>query len=193
LPLHKPRPWARLQATLHQRYPASLRFQWLRVVEQPHPDVPPIPGYIWLDMGGKAQQVKAEDFEIVERDRPRILVVDDDPGIRQTLHIALKNAGYEVFQARDGEEGTRLWRDAGPDLVIADIHMPRKSGLLLMQELQENASSARVIAMTDGGPARQFNLLGLSDLLGAARSVPKPFKLEDMLNVVEDELSRSFT
>jgi CheY-like chemotaxis protein len=190
LSTRKSRRWARLWPTLHHRYHARFRWQWLRVVEQPNPDVPPMPGYIWLDTAGQAQQVAAEDFEIVERDGPRILVVDDDPAIRQTLHIALKNAGYDVYLARDGEEGTRVWREAGPDLVIADIHMPRKSGLLLTQELQENGSSARVIAMTDGGPARQFNLLGLSDLLGAARKVAKPFTLKGMLKAVEEELSR---
>lgn len=181
--------WARLWPTLHQRYHASFQYQWLRVLDHPNPDVPPMPGFIWLDTAGKALQVKAEDFEIRERDRQRILVVDDDAGIRQSLQIALRNVGYDVLLARDGEEATVLWREMGPDLIVADIHMPRKSGLLLMQELQANGSSTRVIAMTDGGPARQFNLLGLSELLGAARKVTKPFALKEMLNAVEEELS----
>jgi DNA-binding response OmpR family regulator len=159
------------------------------VLDHPNPDVPPMPGFIWLDAAGKAVQVKAEDFEIQERDRQRILVVDDDPGIRQSLQIALRNAGFDVLLARDGEEATALWREAGPDLIIADIHMPRKSGLMLMQELQDNGSSTRMIAMTDGGPARQFNLLGLSELLGAARKMTKPFTLEEILKAVEEELS----
>lgn len=182
------RRWARLRADCHQSYPVSLHWQWLRVLERANPDLPDMPGYLWLDTAGKALQVHAEHFEVVQRGKPRILVVDDDAGIRQALHIALRNAGYDVLQARDGEEATRLWRESGPDLIIADIHMPRKSGLLLMQELQDSSASTRAIAMTDGGPARQFNLMGLSELLGAVRTIAKPFTLDEMLNVVAEEI-----
>ena len=180
--------WARLRVEHQKRYPAAFQSQWLRVVENANPDVPVMPKYLWLDTRGKAQQVEAEHYEVVARTRQRILVVDDDPAIRQTLRIALSNAGYEVHQARDGEEATALWREMGPDLIISDIHMPRKSGLLLMDELQANESSTRIIAMTDGGPQRKFRLLGLSELLGAVRRVAKPFTLEQMLRAVEEEI-----
>ncbi|HEY3116793.1 MAG TPA: response regulator [Chloroflexota bacterium] len=150
-----------------------------------------MPGYIWLDLAGSAQSVPATHFEILERTKQRILVVDDDPGVRQTLEIALSKAGYEVAQARDGEEATRLWHETGPDLVIADIHMPRKSGLLLIQDLQAQRSSTPVIAMTDGGPARNLKLLGLAELLGSVRTVAKPFTLEQMVKAVNQELSAS--
>jgi DNA-binding response OmpR family regulator len=66
--------------------------------------------------------------------------------------------------------------------------MPKKSGLLLIQDLQAYSSSTPVIAMTDGGPAGQLNLLGLAGLLGAVRTIPKPFSLEGMLKAVEQEL-----
>jgi DNA-binding response OmpR family regulator len=148
-------------------------------------------GDIWLDMAGKAERVSAAHFEIVERAKRRILVVDDDPGICQTLQIALSNAGYEVFLARDGEEATRLWHEQGPDLLITDIHMPKKSGLLLIEELQAYSTSTRVIAMTDGGPATDFNLLGLAGLLGAVRTIAKPFTLDEMVKGVNQELSRA--
>jgi DNA-binding response OmpR family regulator len=154
------------------------------------PDVPVAPDYIWLDLAGEAQGVQASHFEIAERTKRRILVVDDDAGIRETVQIALSNTGYEVLQARDGEEATRLWQEAGPDLVITDIHMPKKSGLLLIQDLQEHNSSTRVIVMTDGGPAQDFKLFGLAQLLGAVRTIAKPFSLDDMVNTVNQELSR---
>ena len=118
----------------------------------------------------------------------RILVVDDDPGIRRTLQIGLAKAGYDVFEARDGEEATRLWRDTGADLVIADIHMPKKSGLELIMELRTHSSSTPVIAMTDGGRSKNFNPLSYSKLLGAVRTIAKPFTLEEMLAMVKQEL-----
>jgi CheY-like chemotaxis protein len=182
--------WARLRPGNHGEYPVSFHHQWLRVVEQPDQDVPPMPGYLWLDSGGKALQVDAAHFEVVGRVRPRVLVVDDDPSIRQTLQSAMKGAGYDTYLAQDGEEGTMLWREKGPDVIIADIHMPRKSGLLLMEELQANGASSRVIAMTDGGPKADLGLMGLSKLLGAVRTIAKPFSLDEMLQVVKDELSR---
>ena len=187
-PAKEPRRWVRLRPGNHDEYPVNYQGQWFRMVERPNPDLPIMPGYMWLDMAGKAQQVRAEHFEIQERATQRILVVDDDPSIRQTLHIALSNTGYEVLQARDGDEATPLWRETGPDLVIVDIHMPRKSGLLLMEELQASGTSTRVIAMTDGGPARRFNLMGLAEQLGAVRTIAKPFTLEEIVLIVKNEL-----
>lgn len=183
--------WARLRPEQHREYPAVYHHVWFRVLQRHDPDVPVSPDHIWLDLAGAPQRVLAAHFELVERSKRRILLVDDDASIRKALQIALGNAGYEVLQAGDGEEATRLWREMGPDLIVTDIHMPRKSGLLLMQELQEHNSATRVIAMTDGGPSGQLNLLGLAGLLGAVRTMPKPFSLEEMLKTVEQELDRN--
>lgn len=120
--------------------------------------------------------------------KQRILVVDDDVSIRQALDIALTKAGYEVLQARDGEEATRLWRDSGADLVIVDIWMPKKGGLQVLRELRAHSPSTPVIAMTDGGRSKNFNPLSYGKILGAARTIAKPFTLEGMLAMVKQEL-----
>jgi len=129
---------------------------------------------------------------MAEQRRPsteqRILVVDDDPTICRTLQIGLGKAGYEVVEARDGDGAMRLWRDVGADLVIADIHMPKKSGLELIKELRALSPSTPVIAMTDGGRSKNFNPLSYSKLLGAVRTIAKPFTLEEMLAMVKQEL-----
>lgn len=122
--------------------------------------------------------------------RGRILVVDDDPSIRHTLHIALTNAGYEVLQARDGAEATRLWHDKGADLVIADLHMPDRNGLELILKLRGHGHSAPIIAISDGGRTKQIELLGDAKSLGAVRSIAKPFTLDEMLTAVQQELDR---
>jgi DNA-binding NtrC family response regulator len=121
--------------------------------------------------------------------RRRILVIDDDPGIRQTLHIALTKAGYDVLGARDGEEAIRLWHDQGADLVIADIYMPKKSGLQVIKELQAHSPSPPVIAITDGGRTKNLNPLSHAELMGAVRTIAKPFTLEKMLAEVERALA----
>jgi CheY-like chemotaxis protein len=190
LPADQPQRWARLRPEEQRGYPAVYHHIWFRVVERHDPDIPVTTDHIWLDLAGTAERVQGAHFEIAERSRRRILVVDDDPSFRQTLQIALSNAGYEVLQAQDGEHATRLWHESGPDLVITDIHMPKKSGLLLIEDVQAHSSSTPVIAMTDGGPTGQLNLLGLAGVLGAVRAIPKPFSLEEMLRVVEQELAR---
>src|SRR6202022_4615149 len=101
-PTNKPQRWARVLPDHHRDYPVSHRGQWFRVVEPNDPDLPTELGDIWLDLAGGAQRVPKAHFEIVERTKRRVLVVDDDPGIRQTVQIALSNTGYEVLQARDG-------------------------------------------------------------------------------------------
>jgi two-component system chemotaxis response regulator CheY len=119
----------------------------------------------------------------------RILVADDDPSICRTLQIGLGKAGYEVLEARDGEEATRLWRESRVDLIIADIYMPNKSGLQLIMELRANNSTIPVIAMSDGGRNKNLNPLSYSEVLGSVRTIAKPFSLEDMVAMVKQELA----
>jgi two-component system, chemotaxis family, chemotaxis protein CheY len=121
----------------------------------------------------------------------RILVADDDPGIRRILQIGLDKAGYEVIEARDGEEATRLWRENGVDLIIADIYMPNKSGLQLIMELRAHNSTIPVIAMSDGGRNKNLNPLIYSEVLGSVRTIGKPFSLEDMVAMVRQELDKA--
>jgi DNA-binding NtrC family response regulator len=78
-----------------------------------------------------------------------------------------------------------------PISLIADIHMPKKSGLLLIEELEAHSTSTRIIAMTDGGPATRLDLLGLATLLGAVQTIAKPFPLEKMLSLVQHELDKA--
>jgi CheY-like chemotaxis protein len=188
--MHESHRRARVRPEHYRAYPATYHGQWFPVVQRHDPDVPEMPGYIWLDMAGGPLRVEAAHFELLERTKPLVLVVDDDSSIRQALQIALSKAGYDVLQARDGEEATRHWHESGPDLIITDIHMPRKSGLLFLQDLQENGSRTPVIAITDGGPAKNLTLLGVAKMLGSLTTVEKPFTLEEMVKTVEQAVGR---
>src|SRR5687767_11606842 len=110
--------------------------------------------------------------------KQRILVVDDDPSIRRTLQIGLGKAGYEVLEARDGEEAARLCRETGVDLIIADIYMPNKSGLQLIMELQAAGASTPIIATSDGGQSKNLHPMSYAEVIGAARTIAKPFTLD---------------
>src|SRR5215216_6209925 len=119
----------------------------------------------------------------------RIMVVDDDAGIRRTLQLLLTRAGYEVIQATDGSEAVRLWRDRGADLVITDLHMPRKDGIETIIELLSHTPGIRIIAMSGGGQTKRLDLLGNITFLGSVRTIEKPFTLAEMMTVVTRALN----
>lgn len=118
----------------------------------------------------------------------RIMVVDDDPGIRRVLHIMLSRAGYQVSQARDGQEALRLWRDHRGDLVITDVHMPEKNGIETILEMLTESPSTRIIAMSGGGQTKRLDLLANAAMLGAVLTIEKPFTLGDMMKLVRQAL-----
>jgi DNA-binding NtrC family response regulator len=119
----------------------------------------------------------------------RILVVDDDAGIRRALTILLSKAGYEVAQAADGSEAVRLWRDRGGDLVITDLHMPEKDGIETIIELLSFNPAIRIIAMSGGGQTKRLDLLGNASLLGAVLTIEKPFTIDEMMTLVTRALT----
>jgi DNA-binding NtrC family response regulator len=119
----------------------------------------------------------------------RIMIVDDDPGIRRALQILLSKAGYRVSQAQDGQEALRLWRDHGGDLVITDLHMPEKNGIETIVELLTDTPGLRIIAMSGGGQTKRLDLLGNATMLGAVLTIEKPFTLTEMLTLVKRALN----
>jgi DNA-binding response OmpR family regulator len=121
----------------------------------------------------------------------RIMVVDDDPGIRRSLDTLLSRAGYQVIQAADGSEAVRLWRDQRTDLVITDLHMPNKDGIQTIVELLTHSPCTPIIAMSGGGQTKRLDLLGNLALLGRILTIEKPFTLGEMMLVVDQALRRA--
>jgi CheY-like chemotaxis protein len=121
----------------------------------------------------------------------RILIIDDEASIRKPLQIILERAGQEVVSAANGSEAVRLWRQLAGDLVITDIHMPEKNGLETIIELRQIAPHPRILAMSGGDLNPRVDVLGDATLLGASRTISKPFTLEEMLRAVEEVLEES--
>ena len=69
----------------------------------------------------------------------KILVVDDEPTIRELAVELLTSAGYNVLTARDGEEALRLVYDEHPDLILLDLMVPKKTGFQVVREIREDA------------------------------------------------------
>lgn len=118
----------------------------------------------------------------------KILVIDDDEGVRELLNDLLLPAGYEVALAKDGNEGIRIFSESGADLVITDIIMPEKEGLETIMELKRSSSDVKIFAISGGSRNLPIQFLDASKNLGALRTFKKPFDCQELLKAVKEVL-----
>ena len=116
-----------------------------------------------------------------------ILVIDDDPNIRETLGIHLRNAGYEVRTARDGIEGGHAVLERRPDLIITDAQMPHMDGFELVAALRADPTVAAIPVIMLTSEA-EFEERGKR--LGVRDYVTKPVRADRLLAVVERYVKR---
>jgi DNA-binding response OmpR family regulator len=114
----------------------------------------------------------------------RILLVDDEPGIRDSVAMVLETAGYVVDQAEQGATGMRLLRAHTPDLVITDILMPQKEGIETIREIRSVLPDTPIIAIS-GGTDIGADYLKIAQNFGATAVLPKPFDPAAMLELVD--------
>ncbi len=109
----------------------------------------------------------------------KILLVDDEPGIRKVLSISLADSGYEVRSAPDGEAALALFREERPDIVLADIKMPGMDGVELLRRIKEEGPDTEVIMITGHG---DMELAVRSLKLEATDFIQKPIR-DDQLEI----------
>ena len=114
--------------------------------------------------------------------KPRILVCDDDPGVRYTLREILEAGDLEVAEAADGEAALEFLRTERADLLITDLRMPRLDGMKLLARLGEVPSPPKAIVLTAHGSERHAVE---AMKLGAYDYFTKPFDADVVLKVVE--------
>jgi two-component system, NtrC family, response regulator len=117
----------------------------------------------------------------------RILVVDDEPNARGALRTILGEEGYGVAEAGDGVEALSLLRNAGADLVLADVRMPRMDGLTLLREARENGIDAAFVVMTAFG---SIEMAVEAMRAGAENFLVKPLDERAVLVVIEKALEK---
>jgi two-component system, chemotaxis family, chemotaxis protein CheY len=117
-----------------------------------------------------------------------ILIVDDEPMVRQMLRNMLQLAGYELDEASDGIEGLGCCARRRYDLVIVDLMMPNKDGLEMIAELRHADPSARILALS-GWTDPKVDLLAAAAKLGADGVSSKPFDVLAFLNQIQTLLA----
>src|SRR5512134_879984 len=107
-----------------------------------------------------------------------VLIIDDEPGLRQTVSLILADEGYDVNTASDGEEGFARALDLVPDIILCDVRMPRLSGLEFLEKYREANGTAMVIVMTAYG-GMELAIQAMKK--GAYDYLPKPFSPDQLV------------
>ncbi|MCK6451887.1 MAG: response regulator [Alphaproteobacteria bacterium] len=118
----------------------------------------------------------------------KVLIIDDDPGVRTVIRQALEDEGIDVVEAEDGRHGLDQHADHRPDLVITDIIMPDMEGIAAILALRQRQPDIPVIAISGGGRLRNKDFLEAARRMGANRVLPKPFDDDVLIGLVKELL-----
>jgi DNA-binding response OmpR family regulator len=143
----------------------------------------------WLPQGRTTVPTKAKILtKFMAKDNgqkagKRILLVDDDAEIVESLRLALEANGYTVLVARDGNQGLALSERENPDLVILDMMMPKRSGFLVLEKMRRTRETPmRVIMITANEGSRHK---AYAEMLGVDDYIRKPFPMDRLIESVQ--------
>jgi DNA-binding response OmpR family regulator len=127
---------------------------------------------------------KAQDETIqTATAKKRVLLVDDDAEIIEAIRYALETKGFQIFIARDGNQGLAMAESEDPDLVILDMMMPKRSGFLVLEKLRRTREvPVRVIMITANEGSRHK---AYAEMLGVDDYIRKPFAMDKLVDAVQ--------
>ncbi len=117
----------------------------------------------------------------------KVLIIDDEPSLRQTVSMILEEEGHETVTASDGKEGLTKALELEPDIVLTDVRMPGMPGLEFLERYREEGGSALVIVMTAYG-STELAIEAMKK--GAYDYVPKPFSADQLVLVLRKAQER---
>ncbi len=118
----------------------------------------------------------------------RIIVIEDDPLMREMIMRTLERAGYDVLGASHGNEALKIQKENPVDLILTDIIMPEKNGLETITEFRRLFPAVKVIAISGGGKIGADEYLHIAKALGAQKTLRKPFNSKALLEAVREVL-----
>ncbi|MBI5624709.1 MAG: response regulator [Elusimicrobia bacterium] len=122
-----------------------------------------------------------------EKEKARVLVIDDDKNQRNMLSFALRDRGYQIVAVESGERALQEAASGTFDLAICDIMMPGLGGVETLKRLRELQPGLKVV-MATGYATAETALKSMR--LGAVNYLAKPYELKDLLSVLEAALAR---
>ncbi|MFD1776499.1 response regulator [Paenibacillus rhizophilus] len=122
----------------------------------------------------------------MEKKKKKVLIVDDQNGIRILLMEVFNSEGYTTFQAANGKAALDIVRSDCPDLVLLDMKIPGMDGLEILKHIKEINTEIKVIMMTAYG---ELDMIKEATKLGALMHFTKPFDIDEMRVAVNMHLS----
>lgn len=113
-----------------------------------------------------------------------LLLVDDEPALRASLGQALRVRGFNVDEAADGNKALAKLATQTYDCVVTDIVMPDKEGIETIIEMRKRWPALFIVAMSGGGRVGPGDFLNLAAMLGADRTLAKPFRASELASMV---------
>ena len=119
----------------------------------------------------------------------RILLVDDEDAVLRLLEAVLAIDHHEVTTARDGNGAIEAVMHGTFDLVVTDLVMPDKEGIETIVEIRKLKPDLKIIAMSGGGRGSAEDYLEMAAVLGASKTLAKPFPSHDLLSAITEVLA----
>jgi len=113
----------------------------------------------------------------------KILVVDDDPGVREFVADWLEEHGFDVETAEDGEDGFEKFKNGIYDLVMSDMIMPKMIGNEMLRRIKEVKPEQMVVMLTG---VKEDSMVARAKALGCHFYLNKPFRLEDLTRQIKE-------
>jgi CheY-like chemotaxis protein len=117
--------------------------------------------------------------------RRRVLVVDDNADLRDTLRLMLQHMGFASEAARDGQHALDLQRAQPAQILITDIFMPGTDGIETIAAFRRGWPDIKIVAMSGGGAVATRDYLKLAPDIGADAILRKPFSLDELQRVLQ--------
>ncbi len=113
---------------------------------------------------------------MVSERQPTVLIIEDDPSLRDALQRALRGQRYRILEAGKGGEGMKMLQAHPVDVVLVDIFMPGKEGVETIRELRRSYPHVKIIAMSGGGAKGEVDVLLVAKAMGSHQTLVKPFQ-----------------
>ena len=115
----------------------------------------------------------------------KVLVIDDNPAVRDMVAVALARAGHDAVVANNGWEGLALAERESIDAVVTDVFMPECVGIEVVRALRERRRGLPLVAMSGGSLSLGQEFLKMAEHLGASATLRKPFEPRELVAVLE--------
>jgi DNA-binding response OmpR family regulator len=134
-----------------------------------------------------ADVAKASVHASGKRDGKRVLLVDDDNEIVESMRTVLESRGYQILVARDGNQGLMMAEKEEPDLVVLDMMMPKRSGFLVLEKLRRSRPVPMKVIMITANEGSRHK--AYAEMLGVDDYIRKPFAMDRLLQSIDKLLS----